>query len=169
MKKQIELILAKLAELDLDALGAISRLIADSAGQGGTVFVIGNGGSASIAQHLVCDLMNLGKPARSLSDNQSVLTALANDHGYETVFKKQLEILARPKDVLLCFSASGSSPNIRTALVAAREKSLYTVLISGKETCRCDQALCLDVVDPKMAESLFSIIAHLLVGKPRLE
>lgn len=104
-----------------------------------TVFVFGNGGSASSASHMVSD-MNKGvaDPASgrrmkvmSLADNVPLLTACANDHGYETVFSEQLKNFVQPGDVALAISCSGDSPNVLLALNTARQAGAFTVGLAG--------------------------------------
>ena len=102
------------------------------------MFSCGNGGSASIANHLQCDhTKNVGKSTdllprvMSLSVNVEVLTAIANDHGYENVFTHQLRSQSRPGDVLVAVSSSGRSANIVTALGWARDHGLRTISLTG--------------------------------------
>jgi D-sedoheptulose 7-phosphate isomerase len=102
------------------------------------VFVMGNGGSASTASHMVCDLM---KNTRSqdlpnfriigLADNMPVFSALANDEGYENVFAAQLESFVRPDDVVVAISASGNSPNVLKAVELANRAGARTVGMTG--------------------------------------
>lgn len=104
---------------------------------GATVFVAGNGGSATTASHMVTDLMfgrGLPEPGLrvvGLADNQAVITATANDVAYEEVFARQIRRLARPGDVLVLISASGNSPNIVEAAKAARELEVCVIGLSG--------------------------------------
>jgi D-sedoheptulose 7-phosphate isomerase len=106
------------------------------------VFIAGNGGSAATASHMACDLAKtiLGRtpdPATrrfrvmSLTDNVPLITAIANDLGYEHVFTEQLAVLARPGDLLLVISASGSSPNVVGVVRMARERGLRTAGLLG--------------------------------------
>jgi phosphoheptose isomerase len=102
------------------------------------VFSCGNGGSASIANHLVCDHMkgvraktDLMPQVTSLSNNVELLTAIANDIGYEEVFTHQLQSQASAGDVLIAISSSGRSANIVGALTWAREHGLRTIAITG--------------------------------------
>jgi phosphoheptose isomerase len=102
------------------------------------VFSCGNGGSASIANHLQCDhTKNLAKSTdlcprvMSLSVNVEVLTAIANDHTYTDVFTHQLRSQSRPGDVLVAVSSSGRSANIVTALNWARDHGLRTISLTG--------------------------------------
>jgi phosphoheptose isomerase len=106
--------------------------------RGATVFSCGNGGSASVANHLECDHVkgirsetDLWPRVVSLSTNVELLTAIANDLGYEDVFCYQLESQSRPGDVLLAVSSSGGSPNIVRALTWAREHQLRTIAFTG--------------------------------------
>ncbi len=103
-----------------------------------TIFVAGNGGSAATASHWVNDLCKAtkggGRPhvrAICLSDNVSLLTALANDEGYERSFSGQLENFVRHGDVLVVISASGNSPNLLDAVRLARARGLATIALLG--------------------------------------
>jgi len=108
--------------------------------EGRRIFVFGNGGSAAMASHFACDLgkgtVQEGKPRFkiiSLNDNVPLLTAYANDFGYETVFAEPLASLAEPGDVAIAISSSGNSPNVLRAMDAARERGLTTIGITGFE------------------------------------
>jgi len=105
---------------------------------GATVFSCGNGGSASIANHLQCDhVKNVRKSTdltphvMSLSNNVELLTAIANDLAYEEIFTYQLQAQSEPGDVLMAVSSSGRSPNIVRALRWAREHGLRTIALTG--------------------------------------
>ncbi|MDO9181964.1 MAG: SIS domain-containing protein [Bacteriovorax sp.] len=101
------------------------------------VFLIGNGGSAATATHFANDLLigprftAQGIKALSLCDNQSIITAVGNDMGYEEIFTKQLENLASKDDLLIAISASGNSPNIMHSIKYAKEKGLKIAGLSG--------------------------------------
>ena len=110
--------------------------------EGRAVYIAGNGGSASTASHMACDLgknvvKDQGQAGSSrfrvtaLVDNTAWMTAIANDDGYEWVFAKQLEALAEPDDVLIVISASGNSPNVVEAVRSARAMGVTTVGILG--------------------------------------
>lgn len=104
---------------------------------GARVWMVGNGGSATTADHFATDLLRCadgdGRPVRatSLCTNVGVISATANDHGYEHVFTRQLEMVATDGDVLVAISASGNSPNIVSAVRWARVNSLITVGLTG--------------------------------------
>lgn len=103
------------------------------------LLVCGNGGSACDAQHVVGELVGrfvndrIALPAVALTSDSGILTAVGNDYGYDHVFSRQVEALGNEGDMLIAISTSGSSPNIVKALAAARERKLYTVLLTGQK------------------------------------
>src|SRR5580692_9341275 len=98
---------------------------------GNKIMFIGNGGSAGIASHLAIDFSKNGG-LRSLAFNDpAALTCLGNDLGYENVFAKQIDLHARPGDLLMAISSSGKSPNILKAVDVAREKGCAVYTFSG--------------------------------------
>lgn len=106
---------------------------------GATVFWCGNGGSAADAQHMAAELVgrfNKDRPGISslaLSTDGSVLTSVSNDYGYESVFARQLEALCQAKDVVICLSTSGNSPNILKAVELAKNKGAYVIGLTGHQ------------------------------------
>jgi phosphoheptose isomerase len=120
------------------AMSRAAAILLDAYTRDATVFSCGNGGSASIANHLQCDhTKNIGKSTdlrprvMSLSVNVEVVTAIANDHAYEEVFTHQLRSQSRPGDVLVAVSSSGRSANIVAALGWARDHGLRTIALTG--------------------------------------
>lgn len=95
------------------------------------VYLCGNGGSAANALHIANDLFACGVKAHALVADVSTLTAIANDHGYENVFSKQVSTFGEKGDLLICLSGSGKSPNILKALEAAVAKEMETWLVTG--------------------------------------
>jgi D-sedoheptulose 7-phosphate isomerase len=102
-----------------------------------TIFFLGNGGSASTASHFVNDI-SLGSrqfenPFRavSLCDNQAVITAIANDDGYENIFLQQLQTQAKPGDSIVCISASGNSQNLVKAVEWSRANGIHTISLTA--------------------------------------
>jgi D-sedoheptulose 7-phosphate isomerase/D-glycero-D-manno-heptose 1,7-bisphosphate phosphatase len=124
--------------IDMTQLARAAKLLGDAYGRNASVFACGNGGSASIANHLQCDH---GKGIRtgtdlttrvfSLSTNVELFSAIANDIGYDAVFEYQLQSLARPGDVLIAISSSGRSPNIVRALDWAKGHGIHTIALTG--------------------------------------
>lgn len=102
-----------------------------------TIFFCGNGGSAADSQHLAADILGRYRsrrkamPALALTVDTSVLTALANDYGYETAMAHQLDGLGREGDVLVAISTSGNSENILRTVKMAREKGIHTIGMTG--------------------------------------
>jgi D-sedoheptulose 7-phosphate isomerase len=105
---------------------------------GGKILWCGNGGSAADAQHLNGQLVvryrhdRAGIPSIALSTDTSILTAASNNYGYEHIFQRQVETLARKGDVVVAISTSGNSRNVFLALEAARKLGAVTVAFTGK-------------------------------------
>jgi phosphoheptose isomerase len=124
--------------IDPEALDRAAGILLEAYIRGARMFSCGNGGSASIANHVQCDHVkgvrtatDLAPQVLSLSTNVELLTAIANDTGYENVFVYQLQSQSRPGDVLMAVSSSGRSPNIVHALTWARDHGLHTIAITG--------------------------------------
>ena len=122
-----------------DIIGEATQMILKAYRAGGKVFLIGNGGSAADAQHIAAELVGRfklergGLPAIALTTDTSVLTALANDYGYDTVFSRQLEALANDKDVLIAITTSGTSANILKAVETAHSKGVVVIALTGEK------------------------------------
>ena len=137
-KEYVTQLIDGLVELDKKNLDlAVDELVAAYA-NGKNVFVCGNGGSAAISEHFTCDhskgvCFDTGMlpQVQSLSSNMSLVTAIANDMGYEKVFSHQLNMKANEGDVLVVVSSSGNSPNIVEALRVAKLKKLSTIALVG--------------------------------------
>ncbi len=116
--------------------GMVNSILA-SYRKGGKVVLFGNGGSAADAQHLACELVGRfmlkrqAFPAIALTTNTSILTAVANDDGYETVFSRQVEALVNEKDVAIGISTSGDSTNVIEAIKVAKTKGARTIGLTG--------------------------------------
>lgn len=110
---------------------------------GGKVIFFGNGGSAADAQHLAAEFVVRYRQNRralagiALSTDTSILTACANDFGFETVYARQIEALAHPGDIVIGISTSGTSANVVEGLKAAKEKSCLTVAFTAQEGGEC--------------------------------
>jgi D-sedoheptulose 7-phosphate isomerase len=105
---------------------------------GGKLLLFGNGGSAADAQHIAAELVGRfgrerkGLPAVALTVNTSALTAIANDHGFERVFARQVEALALSGDLAIGISTSGNSPSVLNAVDAATSAGILTVGLTGR-------------------------------------
>lgn len=119
---------------------------------GGKILVCGNGGFASISQHLVSELMGRFKgyrqplPAISLNSDTSLITCIANDYGFERIFSRQLEALAQPNDVLIALSTSGKSKDILEILDEASRIGLNSFLITGNNYPNYALKLCSSII-----------------------
>jgi D-sedoheptulose 7-phosphate isomerase/D-glycero-D-manno-heptose 1,7-bisphosphate phosphatase len=124
--------------VDMAEVAKAAELLNAAHDRDASVFACGNGGSASIANHLQCDHVkgvrngtDLRTRVFSLSTNVELFSAIANDHGYDTVFEHQLQSMARPGDVLIAVSSSGRSPNIVRALEWANQNGMHTIALTG--------------------------------------
>jgi D-sedoheptulose 7-phosphate isomerase/D-glycero-D-manno-heptose 1,7-bisphosphate phosphatase len=137
------------------------------------MFSCGNGGSASIANHMQCDHVkgirtatDLAPHVLSLSTNVELLTAIANDTGYENIFAYQLQSQSGPGDVLLAVSSSGRSPNIVRALTWARDQGLRTIAVTGFDggaaRAVAEVSIHVDCTNYGIVEDLHQAIMHAL-------
>ncbi len=121
------------------SIAAAADLIAKSLAAGGKLLVMGNGGSAADAQHFAAEIVGRfmmerrGLPAIALTTDTSILTAIGNDYGFDRIFRRQVEALAAEGDVVVGISTSGSSPNVREALLLAGGMGCRTVALLGKD------------------------------------
>ena len=127
-----------LQNIDVKQICDIQQVIEESIQRGSKIYIIGNGGSAATASHMVNDL-GAGLRRRkiinfdviSLADNVAVTTAIANDIGYENIFYMQLEGLLKPEDLIIAISCSGNSPNILKAVEYAQKIGSTIIGITG--------------------------------------
>ena len=133
-----------------ECLGDISRFAEacrDAIASGHTVYLMGNGGSACDCQHFAAELVGRFQKERqamasvALTTDTSILTALANDYGFDVVFSRQVEALVRSGDVVVGLSTSGSSTNILRGMAKAKEKGAFTVGMTGRSGGKL-KALC---------------------------
>lgn len=129
-----------LREFDRKPLSGVLKVFERLVEREATLWVAGNGGSAAIANHTVCDVtkgtfVSGQKPLRciSLAANVPIFTALGNDIGYEEVFRTQLQYYLKPDDALLLVSSSGNSPNVVKACEYANEAGIPTIAFVGFE------------------------------------
>lgn len=153
-----------------DAVDAIARLVADGLFAGRTLFTCGNGGSAADAIHLAEELVGRYRgdrpplPAVCLNADVGALTCIANDFGYDQVFARQLRALGRRGDMLVVFSTSGGSPNIRLALEAARAGGITAIALLGKgggpALALADHALVIPSANSARIQEVHGLILH---------
>lgn len=115
-----------------------SKIIKIALDNGNKILLCGNGGSASDCNHIAAEFVSRFQkertsiPAISLSANNSIITAIANDYSFENIFSRQIEGLAKPDDVLIAISTSGKSKNIIKAIEQAKKQGLKVIFLTGK-------------------------------------
>ena len=163
---------AALKALDHEAIDRAGTTLVEALDQGGVIYTCGNGGSAAEALHLVEEVIgcygNRARPARAavcLNADPTTLTCIANEFGYENVFSRQLEALARPQDVLIVLSTSGESRNIINALQVARQTGIQTMGLlghGGSAAKLCDTALLVPVDETAAIQEAHLVMVHCL-------
>jgi len=129
----------RVKQSDLQPVLAAAAAIVEALGRGGKLLLFGNGGSAADAQHVAAELVGRFQATRAalsaiaLTTDTSVLTSVANDEAFASVFARQIEALGREGDVALGISTSGRSPNVVSALDAARTRGLRTIALTGRD------------------------------------
>lgn len=162
-----------LSGLDAAAIGKAVDWLKEARDNGRMIYVLGNGGSASVASHLVVDLLkgaSYGREKRfkimSLADNGPTVTAYLNDLGPETVFVEQLKSLARPDDLVIAISGSGDSPNIVAAVEYANAAGCRTIGMTRADQGKLRKlaSLSLEVPSGHMGrlEDAFMVMAHIM-------
>ena len=168
--------LASVAERIADSMGAdLERalgMVRETVARGGTLFFCGNGGSAADAQHIATEYVvrytrNRGAyPAVALTTDTSLLTAAGNDFGFDEIFARQVDALARPNDLLVIHSTSGNSPNVLRAAEAARAKGIQVLAFSARDggTLRelADHTVVIPTSRTDRAQELHLCIEHLI-------
>jgi D-sedoheptulose 7-phosphate isomerase len=161
-----------IAGLSHERLDQMADTLVKAYESGRVVYTFGNGGSASLASHLACDLgkgtayCNGGKRFRvlALTDNLTTLTAWANDSSYEDVFSEQLRSFVQPQDVAFAISGSGNSKNVLNALQVAREAGATTLGISGFQGGQmkslCDICVVVPSNNMQIIEDIHLAMAH---------
>lgn len=149
---------------------AIARAVADALRAGNKLLLIGNGGSAADAQHIAAEIVGRYKQERpgwaaiALTTDTSALTAIANDYGFEQIFARQVQGLARRGDVLFALTTSGRSPNILAALKTARDMGVTTVGFTGAKgdsmRASCDQLFVAPTDDTPVVQQIHMMAMH---------
>ena len=136
-KSYIDYLSSVLNNISLTDIEKFVEVLLEARERESSIFFIGNGGSAATASHFANDIAigtrTYKKPFRAISlcDNQAVITAIANDDGYEKIFSQQLQVLLKKQDVVVAISASGNSPNLIDAIDTAKKLNTITVGISA--------------------------------------
>ena len=168
--------LAALASSVADEMGpqleGALEMIRDTVAAGGTLFFCGNGGSAADAQHMATEYVvrymrdRRAYPALALTTDTSLLTAVGNDLGFDSVFERQVEALARRGDLLVVHSTSGNSPNVLRAAQAARGKGVRVLAFSARDggSLReiADHSVVIPTTRTDRAQEMHLCIEHLI-------
>lgn len=164
----------RVAETEAATIRAMITCVWECMQRGGKLLLCGNGGSAADAQHLATECMvrlqeeRAPLPAIALTTDTSLLTAAGNDHGFETIFARQVAGLGREADVLLALSTSGNSPNVVRAVETARHMGLQTLGWLGKDGGRLKDLVHLALVVPssntQRIQEVHITLGHILCG-----
>lgn len=147
----------------------ISDLLIEALRKNGKVIIFGNGGSASDSQHIAAELVGRfkkdrkGLPAIALTTNTSILTAIANDYGYEAVFAKQIEALGGKNDVAIGISTSGKAKNVAAGIRQAKKMGLKAVALTGADGGEVVKLADISLVIPSSVTARVQE-AHITVG-----
>jgi D-sedoheptulose 7-phosphate isomerase len=155
-------------------IARVSEILLDALKSGNKLLLFGNGGSAADAQHIAAEFVGRfafdrpALPALALSVNTSCVTSIGNDYGFEQVFSRQLEALARPGDVAIGFSTSGNSPNVLNGISTAKKIGLYTIAFTGtpggklKQAADLDHCLCAPSGETPRIQECHILIGHIV-------
>ena len=158
----------------ISSIARVSEVSLAAMKNGNKLLLFGNGGSAADAQHIAAEFVGRfafdrpALPALALSVNTSCVTAIGNDYGFDQVFSRQLEALARPGDVAIGFSTSGNSPNVLHAISTAKKMGLQTVALTGtpggklKQAADLDHCVCVPSSETPRIQECHILIGHIV-------
>ncbi len=166
-------VLQKVMASDLpQKLEQCAKYVEKALAEGNKVLFCGNGGSAADSQHLAAEFVGRfqkerkGLPAIALTVDTSILTAVANDYGYDTVFSRQVQALGNPGDVLVGISTSGNSKNVLLAIEEAKSKGITCIGMTaeggGKMADACEICLAVPAKVTARAQEMHILIGHIL-------
>lgn len=171
--------LALKMETVLPEVEAIFNPIKNCFKNGNTLFSCGNGGSATDALHLAEELVGKYRatrkalPAICLNADVSAMTCIANDWSFDYIFKRQLEALGKPGDILVAFSTSGNSANIVEALLEAKARGMISILLTGKDGGKAralaDYAVVVPSANTARIQELHTWILHVILEEVEAE
>lgn len=166
-------ILCAWASVEVSAVTHAATLVRECLLRDGIIYACGNGGSAAIANHLMCDFhkgIQTGTTRKprvvSLSAHLELITAIANDISYDEIFVYQLRTMARPDDLLITISSSGNSENIVRALTWAKTSDIRTISMTGfsggRSAAIADVAIHVDAANYGIVEDMHQSVMHLI-------
>jgi D-sedoheptulose 7-phosphate isomerase len=177
IRNSVESALATMEMLRADAalLSTVSKIaqsLIHAFRQGNKILLFGNGGSANDAQHLATEFVGRfafdrpALPALCLAESLSSVTAISNDHGFEQVFSRQIEALARPGDIAIAISTSGNSPNVLHGVATANSAGLLTIGLTGRSGGKLrslvKECICVPSDDTPRIQECHALLGHIL-------
>jgi D-sedoheptulose 7-phosphate isomerase len=154
------------------AITGIAALIIDALKKGNKILCAGNGGSAADSQHFSAEITGRfqkerrGFPGIALNADSAAMTAISNDYGYENVFARQLEALAKPGDIFVGFSTSGNSPNVVKAAEKAHDHGCSVIVFLGRDggamKSKCDSAFVVPSSVTARIQEAHSLAYHII-------
>ena len=170
--KTLSSLLLDLSEKNGATFSACSKVISEALRDNHTIFWCGNGGSAAESSHLAVEFIGRFKnnrrslPSISLNADSAAITCIANDFGYEEIFARQLEGIAKKNDVLVVLSTSGNSKNILKALQRSRDLGVTSIGLLGKgggEAVKlCDLSIVVNSDETARIQELHLLLGHVL-------
>ena len=165
-------LLAEFEASGVENVIAAADMIAAAFKSGGRLYLCGNGGSASDAQHVAGEFVGRFKkerrplPATALTADSAILTCIGNDYSFKDVFARQVEALMTEKDVLWAFSTSGTSANIVAAAQAAKNKRARIIAFTGKPgstlESMADVCVCISAPTSGAAQEIHQLAYHII-------
>ena len=162
-----------------DKIEIAANICVNSLKNGGKILILGNGGSAADAQHIAAELVGRfqlerkGISAIALTTDTSILTAIANDFGYEHIFARQIEALANPEDVVLGVSTSGNSANVIKAIELANNIGCKSIGLTGKSSKKmknlCDINISIPAKNTARIQEMHILVGHIICNLIDLE
>lgn len=160
------------ADNNMETVMEISDIVLETFKKGGKVMLCGNGGSMADCQHIAGEFVGKYRkvrqplPAIALSTDSALATCIGNDFSFNDIFSRQIEALGSKKDILWAFSTSGQSPNILSAVKAAKKKGLKVIAFTGKsdsplETI-CDICLCANSDKTNHSQEVHELAYHII-------
>jgi D-sedoheptulose 7-phosphate isomerase len=171
-RQTLDAIIADTALLEI--VERVSQLCVERLKAGNKVMFAGNGGSAADAQHLAGEFVSRfaydrpGLAGIAITTDTSVMTAIGNDYGYDYIFARQIESLARPGDVFFAISTSGKSPNIVAAIAAAKKVGVHVVGMTGQAggvmAEACDWTIRIPSLETPKIQEGHIVLGHIICG-----
>ena len=160
-----------LGKVDLLTMEEATEAIMEAYEKEASIYIMGNGGSASTASHIVCDFnkgisVHLDKKFKfvSLTDSMAVITAISNDYSYEDIFRVQMEGRLKPDDMVIAISGSGNSKNVLKAVEYARSKGNKVISLTGYDGGKLkglsDIPIHVNIMDMQKSEDIHMILLH---------